>query len=354
MQRMNDQILKSVIEITRQRDIDSLELSLISTLAEFVPVSVITLYKPLMDSPADNVEEVVRLSISENNECGNNYSWSKEKQVVTANNYVHQCFQSASIIRSETEDGYTHLLYPIFLDHRVSGVLSLESHEVLTSWHTLIDALISIYNNYLTILNQSERDKLTGLLNRLTFDRKLDKLLEAQRGKQATYNAPPLTTERRHLEPNSCAWLAMLDIDNFKRINDTYGHLFGDEVILTLSQKMKQNFRNSDLLFRFGGEEFVVILEPISPEMAKQVLERFSQTIASHDFPQVGKTTISIGFARIMETDYPHAILERADKALYYAKEHGKNCVFNYDELLANGHLSERQTSKSAVFFDKE
>src|SRR3989304_3305831 len=348
---MNDRILKSVIEITRQRDIDSLELSLVSTLAEFIPVSAIALYKSLQNSSADKVEEVVRLSVSENNENGKNYNWSSEKQVVTANNNVHQCFQSAAVIRSETDDGYTHLLYPVFLDHKVGGVLSLESHEILTPWHTLIEALITIYNNYLAILNESERDKLTGLLNRRTFDLKLDKLLQAQREKQATYNASPPTSEKRHPEAMSCTWLAMLDIDNFKSINDTYGHLFGDEVILTLSQKMKQNFRNSDLLFRFGGEEFVVILEPTSPEMAKRVFERFSQAIAGHDFPQIGKTTISIGFARLMETDYPHTILVRADKALYYAKEHGKNCVFIYDELLANGLLSEKQTTGSAVIF---
>lgn len=348
---MNDQILKSVIEITRQRDIDSLELSLVSTLAEFIPVSAITLYKSLQNSSADKVEEVVRLSISENNENGKNYIWSSEKQVVTANNNVHQCFQSAAIIRSETNDRYTHSLYPVFLDHKVSRVLSLESHEKLTHWHTLIEALITIYNNYLAILNESERDKLTGLLNRRTFELKLDKLLQAQREKQATSMDSLLASEKRHIEPTSCTWLAMLDIDDFKSINDSYGHLFGDEVILTLSQKMKQNFRNSDLLFRFGGEEFVVILEPTSPEMAKRVLERFSQSIASHDFPQVGKTTISIGFAMLRETDHPHTILERADKALYYAKENGKNCVFNYDELLTNGLLTEKQTTGSAVLF---
>ena len=351
---MNEQILKSVIEITRQRDMDSLELSLVSTVAEFAPVSVITLYKPLKDNPPNNVEEVIRLSITENDKCEKNYKWNIEKQEVTANNYVQQCFQSASIVQSETDNRCTHLFYPIFLDNRVSGVLGLESQETLAPWQTLIEALISIYNNYLAILDESERDKLTGLLNRLTFDRKLDKLLEAQREKQEAYRASPQTSEKRQPGQMSCAWLAMLDIDNFKRINDTYGHLFGDEVILILSQKMKQYFRNSDLLFRFGGEEFVVILEPTSPEMAKQTFERFSQAIARHDFPQVGKTTISIGFSMINETDYPHAILERADKALYYAKAKGRNCVFNYDELPANGQLSDQKKTGSTVFFDEQ
>jgi GGDEF domain-containing protein len=85
--------------------------------------------------------------------------------------------------------------------------------------------------------------------------------------------------------------------------------------------------------------------------MAKLVFERFLHAIAGHDFPQVGKTTISIGFVRLNDTDYPHTILERADKALYYAKEHGKNCVHNYDDLLANGLLFEKQAAGSTELF---
>jgi diguanylate cyclase (GGDEF)-like protein len=348
---MNDKIIKSVIEITRQRDMDSLELSLVSTLADIVPVNVITLYKSIQKSSDDNVEEVLRLSVSENNQTEKNYAWSSEKHIVNDNHYVHQCFRSASIISSATDNGYTRILYPVFLDHKVSRVLSLESREILTPWNTLIEAIITIYNNYLTILNESERDRLTGLFNRRTFDFKLDKLLKVQREKQAAYETASSTSEQRHLEPLSSSWLAMLDIDNFKNINDNYGHLFGDEVLLTLSQIIKRDFRYSDLLFRFGGEEFVVILEPTSPEMATRVFERFSQTVAGHNFPQVGKTTISIGFARLKETDYPNSILERADKALYYAKQNGKNCVHSYDVLVANGKLSEKQATGSTVLF---
>jgi diguanylate cyclase (GGDEF)-like protein len=347
---MNEQILKSIIEITRQKDTDSLEFSLVSTLVEFVPAYEIILYKIPRINPAETIEEVVRLSISENNEQ-KNYEWSDNKQIVAINKSIRQCIKSECLVNSGSADEDVHLFYPLLLDHKVIGVLNLSSHQDLTPWQTLIEALVYIYNNYLTILNESERDKLTGLLNRRTFDYKLDKLLEEQRQGQATYKTSPRSAEQRQLGSKSSAWLAMMDIDNFKNINDTHGHLFGDEVILMLSQKMKNFFRNTDLLFRFGGEEFVVILEPASPVMARQTFERFIQVIASHEFPQVGKTTISIGYARIMETDYPHAILDRADKALYYAKENGKNCVFNYDELLEKKLLSERHSKISTELF---
>jgi diguanylate cyclase (GGDEF)-like protein len=348
---MNDQILKSVIEITRQRDIDSLELGLVTTLAEFVPASTIILYKSLYPARPGMIEESIRLAITENSQRDKSYNWSHNRHKVATNRHIQQCLESARPVRHVSGTGDTHLFYPVILDNKVTGVLSLESHHDLGPYLTLIEALNSIYNNYLVILNESERDKLTGLLNRRTFDFKLDKLLEAQREKQAAYKSSPRIPEQRNSAPASSAWLAMIDIDDFKRINDTYGHLFGDEVILMLSQKMRNFFRNTDLLFRFGGEEFVIILEPTSPAMAKQTFERFSRIIAGYEFPQVGRTTVSTGYARIMENDYPHAILERADKALYFAKENGKNCVFSYDELLANGLLSQQQSRISTELF---
>ncbi len=347
---MNEQILKSVIEITRQRDVDSLEYSLVSTLAEYVPAYEIIIYKIPRVNPAETIEVAVKLSISEN-DGQKNYEWSDNRQTITINNPVRQCLKSECLVNSGSADEDTHWFYPLMLDHKVIGVLHLSSHKDLTPWQTLIEVLVNIYNNYLVILNESERDKLTGLLNRRTFDFRLDKLLEEQRQIQASYNTSQREPEQRHLEPKSSSWLAMIDIDNFKRINDTHGHLFGDEVILMLSQKMKDFFRNSDLLFRFGGEEFVIVLEPASPEMAYQTFERFSQVIANHEFPQVGKTTVSIGYTRIMENDYPHAILGRADKALYFAKENGKNCVFNYEKLMKDGLLSVHKSKISTELF---
>src|SRR6202011_3687326 len=95
------------------------------------------------------------------------------------------------------------------------------------------------------------------------------------------------------------SWLALIDIDRFKSINDGYGHLFGDEVLLLVSQLMKRSFRGADQLFRFGGEEFVVLLDRASEPGAQIVLERLRTTIGEHEFPQVGQVTISVGYTRI-------------------------------------------------------
>lgn len=200
-------------------------------------------------------------------------------------------------------------------------------------------------------LNESERDKLTGLFNRRTFDDKLIRLLKTQHDKQKKYFLSKNIDEKRKQTDTSSAWLVMLDIDNFKEVNDTFGHLYGDEVILLISQKMKECFRNTDLLFRFGGEEFVLVLEPVHIDEAYTILDNFRRAIANHNFPQIGKVTISIGYTMIRENDYPPSTLDLADKALYYAKKHGKNCIYNYESLVADGEIQEQKKSGEINLF---
>jgi diguanylate cyclase (GGDEF)-like protein len=130
-----------------------------------------------------------------------------------------------------------------------------------------------------------------------------------------------------------------MDIDHFKRINDEFGHLYGDEVLLLLSRCMQRNFRQTDKLFRFGGEEFVVVLDRTSQPNSLKVLERFRNAIENYNFPQVGRVTISIGYVCLNGIDDPSTLVGRADQALYYAKEHGRNQVCFYEGLLAEGKL---------------
>jgi len=236
---------------------------------------------------------------------------------------------------------------PINCGKKVVAALNITSREDLSDKVKLLEGMIRIYENYLFILNESERDKLTGLFNRRTFDKKLDRLLQIQRNNQIRLVESDSDKEKRSLRPYSETWLAIIDIDDFKRVNDSYGHMFGDGVLLLLSHKMKLCFRQSDYLFRFGGEEFVVILEPHPKGEAFATLERFRQAIAEHNFPLVGRVSVSIGYARITEADYPPAILDSADKALYYAKHHGKNCVFNYETLVADGAVEKTRMSSS-------
>ncbi len=123
--------------------------------------------------------------------------------------------------------------------------------------------------------------------------------------------------------------LAMIDIDHFKRINDTYGHTKGDEILISVAKSIKDNFRDVDIPARYGGEEFSVIMPEVSKEDALIAVERLRKTVESipHEFQ--GKTvmvTISIGVAEApLDAAAPLALVEAADAALYRSKENGRN-----------------------------
>jgi diguanylate cyclase (GGDEF)-like protein len=208
--------------------------------------------------------------------------------------------------------------------------------------------LIEYFGNHIALLNYGEADTLTGLASRKTFDKHLFELL----GKaDADRNASALShnVRRQGGADNSRHWLAVCDIDKFKLINDNYGHLIGDEVLIMLGQVMRGSFRFDDQLFRFGGEEFVVVLQPASQESAFNTLERFRNEVANTVFSRVGHVTISIGFSQLLPYDTPTDVIDRADEALYYAKQHGRNQVCNYEDLIANGQIMAKNVEKGEV-----
>ncbi len=352
---MDDVILKSIIEITQQRDVDSLEYSLAATLAEMLPIQTLSIYKLLHEGKIETVEEIIHLSAIKDSRGETSYVWRDEMSFVRVDADLEKVLRTGDPLMSRQGQDLMRLLIPMSCDGKVFGVLSLESAQDLSPFKTVIEGVVKIFENYSAILYESERDKLTGLLNRRTFENKLTRLLKMQRARKEEdflkFDSKKLKGFRRYIGPDSFAWLVVLDIDHFKRVNDTYGHVYGDEVLLTVSQKMRSSFRRSDLLFRFGGEEFVIVLEPIPFEMAGKTVERFRNTIANHPFSRIDQVTISMGFAKITESDYPPTILENADKALYYAKEHGRNCAYSYEILLEEGRLTEHKEEGSVDLF---
>lgn len=348
---MENKILQSVIEITRHRDLDSLEYSLVATLAEIVPARQIAIYKTYSTGSNNGIEEVLRMSISDHDPSNVHYVWSERTITVDSDAQLEQCIESETVATHKTDDKLNRVLIPISNDGGGIGAICIRGTDEIKSSIALAQNLIKIYENYQIILNESEHDKLTGLFNRRTFDKKLGRLLKIQSDRNRQYSASDISEKRHPATGEYHAWLVVLDFDNFKQINDTYGHSYGDEVLLILSQKMKQCFRKTDLLFRFGGDEFVIILEPVTLDHATAALENFRNAVASHDFPQVGKITISTGFAQICSKDYPPAILEKADKALYYAKDNGRNCTFNYEALVALGKLKDKTKSGAIDLF---
>ena len=183
--------------------------------------------------------------------------------------------------------------------------------------------VLRIHANYLQLLYEAERDMLTGLLNRRKFDTRLYELLANRDGEHV---------------------LALIDIDHFKPINDNYGHIVGDEVLLLTAGLLLRHIGQQGQVYRYGGEEFAVLLQH-NTSHAQQTLDLLRQQIAQHDFPQVGHLTISIGFVEINQQGLPAHVVEEADKALYYAKEHGRNAVYGYHELLMQGLISQHDSN---------
>jgi len=121
--------------------------------------------------------------------------------------------------------------------------------------------------------------------------------------------------------------VALVDIDFFKDVNDTYGHQVGDQVLVEMADVIKEDIRSTDELMRFGGEEFVLIYEEVSLEDVMKITQNLRLKVESHNFGVVRKKTISIGFTLCNENDILMSIIKRADQALYNAKGNGRNCV---------------------------
>jgi diguanylate cyclase (GGDEF)-like protein/PAS domain S-box-containing protein len=121
--------------------------------------------------------------------------------------------------------------------------------------------------------------------------------------------------------------LAILDIDHFKNINDTYGHLVGDEILIMLAKSVNQNIRESDFFARWGGEEFVLLMNNSTLESTTVALENLKKVIESLNHNIAKTVTASFGFTQVTDKDTLESALNRADKALYEAKDDGRNCI---------------------------
>jgi len=264
---------------------------------------------------------------------------------------VHECWQRAAPVMMPALDGDGAVHYfPLNGTTAAVGVLEVEhEHPLDEAQRELIDGMLRIYRNHIALLDYSEQDTLTGLLNRKTFDAVFARRIAQRTVGERSNRMIQLIGRRRNALPHESPWLAVVDIDFFKRINDKFGHLFGDEVLLLTARLMRNCFRSSDTLFRFGGEEFVVLLSPTDEAGANVALERFRKQLEAYAFPQVGHVTVSIGYSRAAPGDNPTVTFERADDALYYAKQNGRNQVRGYEALVAAGALQAKASPESEL-----
>jgi diguanylate cyclase (GGDEF)-like protein len=226
----------------------------------------------------------------------------------------------------------------------VVGALEVTTHAPLDEVRLRqVRAVVRFFGNLRSLIEENECDALTGLLNRKTFDESFARIAFAA-------DAVPAADASR--EAAGAHWsLGVIDIDHFKRINDGFGHLIGDEVLLMLSQRMRATLRTDDQIYRFGGEEFVVLLRTRDPADAPVAFERIRQAVEAQEFPQVGHITISVGCTGVQPGDTPNDAFGRADQAVYWVKQHGRNQVRVFDELVAGGEIALAEAASGVEFF---
>ncbi len=193
------------------------------------------------------------------------------------------------------------------LTYQSQAPLCRETLKQLQQMHRKLAYPLRNALQYHELKQSALQDKLTGLGNRAAFDEALPRYIEQAR--------------RAGIELG----LMVLDLDNFKQLNDSKGHLAGDEALSNFAGLLKYCIRASDSAFRLGGDEFVVIFYDASRSMAKAVAERLLNSIAMH--PQLSSASVgcSMGYADWQGGDSPEKLFERADAALYKAKRLGKH-----------------------------
>lgn len=209
-----------------------------------------------------------------------------------------------------------HLLEDIMQDTRVIQASALRSHEEITATRKQVEEAEAKIRKLEQELNQVSEmvreDQLTGALNRRGMDEAFER--ESTRSDRAQ---TPLC-------------VALLDIDNFKRLNDTLGHHAGDKALVHLSNVIKESLRPSDSVARYGGEEFVILLPDVSLEEAASTIERLQRELTRKFFLHENErilVTFSAGVAQRTPQEPQDELLGRADKAMYQAKKTGKNRV---------------------------
>jgi len=333
-------LLRSLAKLIEKPELKALQLSMIKTLSGIITAKSIMLYeiRTLKKASSQQAEcFVIPVGYEDSIEINTSAPLLLfEDPLLTA------CFNSKNIEVSKignAEHPLFRSIHPILDSKGVTGFLVIDSIKLIQQHQDIASTLLTLYNNYLLLLNDNQRDHLTGLLNRKSFDDKIMQIVTL------------LGDDNKRAAEKSQFCLAVLDIDHFKRVNDTFGHLFGDEVLLHFSQCMNETFREYDFLFRVGGEEFVVVLRNVDAERAAAIMERFRHVIETHYFPSVGQITVSIGFTFIGPQDLPVTVMDRADKALYYVKEHGRNQTAFFEQLVATGKLIQGVVSGEIELF---
>ena len=340
-------ILESVVHITSARDIKSLENVLLDALSDMGSFDSLILLSLPHNEQCENLDlakSTPQDAYLRKFELVDNYN---ENPKVVRDDSINQSINELTSVVTQGKNE-TRITIPVIVNKVVTGVLDVYTSSYDQNTQKLIKYCVRIYTDFLTILHDNEHDTLTGLLNRKTFDAKVLEVLSSFSDK---LNHELWKGDRRNHDRQMEHWIGLLDIDHFKKVNDEFGHIYGDEVLILFADKLRDVFRSKDLLFRFGGEEFIVVLFNVEESDAVIAFNRFRTRLEQTDFPQVGRVTVSTGMVKANSDSHLTELLDQADQALYYAKENGRNQVCDYHHLIEAGKLKKKVIKSDVELF---
>jgi len=288
-------------------------------------------------------DSIILLSYNENGEVYSSTGGEYTELTIDSSEFIQYIKQNPKVFEIEELKKITglkkvyklfkkegiNLIVPMRFRHKINGILCLKQKEKdfgekytedEKRYLEIIAGFASVAIENARLYEFATTDRKTRLYNHGFFQNRLIEEIER--------------AERYHTDLS----LILLDLDHFKKANDTYGHIKGDEVLIKVAETIKNQVRTFDIPARFGGEEFTVLLPETDEDSALVVAERLRKSIENLEFSHPEgkfKITASLGVATLIHsTNMTEDILiELADNALYYAKEHGRNRVVTYKEI---------------------
>lgn len=345
-------LIEHLVKLTDHRDRDLLELALSKALIDLIPIRRVLVSKVVSEEGIKRWMDVTVLDARGGGKVTDPLRVDFQTLPLLEDNRDRlRAIQTKTRIEIAWagEHGPRISYLPLFSDAVSSdeGVLEIHSDNPLRPEHLyIIDQISRVFRNMYRLLAYSDRDALTGLLNRKSLDDTfysavLEELGEIESPTADRHANHIAGQERRHRVPPNY-WLGTISVDHFGSINDQNGHLISEEVLLLVARIMNNTFRTYDRLYRFGGEQFAVLMHCPDEALVHAAFERFRANIEKFNFPQVGRITICGGFTRLTPDDNPSTALERAERAVDYAQHHGHNKVFSHADLVRKGYFGDQ------------
>jgi diguanylate cyclase (GGDEF)-like protein len=345
-------LIQHLIKLTDHRDRDLLELTMAKALIDLLPLRRVVIARVLSEEGVSRWLQVASLDARGGGSVTDplRIDFQTLPKLEDEKDRV-RCLQTHQRVEVALEgDAGPRISYmPLFESTRTDEDAVLEVHATKALTESEVDTInvvLHVFRNMYHLLAYSDRDGLTGLLNRKSLDDTfysavLDELDEgaADAGVQLDAKVVPGQERRHRVPPNY--WLGTVSVDQFGAIGEKSGHLIAEEVLLLVARILNNTFRTYDRIYRLGGEQFAVLMHCPDEALVLAAFERFRVNMDKFKFPQAGHVTACGGFTRITADDSPSTALERAERTVDHGQHNGGNQVASYGELVRTGALGE-------------